>query len=855
VTAGYAATAKQPNILFIAVDDLNDWIGCMGGNDQSMTPNMDRLARSGLLFTNAHCAAPACNPSRTAIMTGLSPHMSGLYDNRQKMREILPSTELLSAFFSRHGYWSTGSGKILHYFIDAPSWDSYYPEKTQENPFPPHMPWGKRPKSLPVGGPWQYSETDWHAFDVSDEEFGGDVKVADYVCEQLARPHDTPFFLACGIYRPHEPWFNPKKYFDMFPLEDIKLPPGYRADDLDDLPPAGKSRGPNRYFKHIREQRQWRKGIQGYLASIAFADRNVGRVLDALDDGPHRNTTIVILWSDHGWHLGEKQHWQKYTPWRLSTRVPLMVRVPKGTPTLPGGTTPGSICTKPVNLVSLFPTLAELAGLPENSTHSGPSLLPLLRDHECDWPYVSHTFLADGMSVAISSEDHRYIHYGNGEEELYCIEDDPFEWSNVAGHPEYDAILKALRAHVPERFAPRVVARQYTKGISSPEWVPREQSACPSSEDGGRRRVVQIRNNRFSPVTVYWIDAAGTRAQTYAIQPGAVIPLHSFVEHAFLVCDPHDEAIGYFVVQEKSTVIDIPNTPIRVPDAQTQPSYRGITGVPDKLELDSFYKKMLNLDGYLICSSANVDDYALREAAYLISMMLAKRPDLHRALVDGGSRLTVMAADEFTTDVPEHRSIVDEGRKSSDWWDRRARGLGGDENQPVASCGEENLLCFEGDPYAKENILIHEFAHQLHLRGLNRLDPTFDDRLQRIWKAALAAGLWAGTYASTAHTEYFAEGVQSWFNNNRENDHDHNHVNTREELKQYDPALAQMLSLIFGETELAYVKPRDRLIQAHMDGYNYEEARAFRWPRRLEALDDEVKREAVERNQNVQENG
>ena len=135
------------------------------------------------------------------------------------------------------------------------------------------------------------------------------------------------------------------------------------------------------------------------------------------------------------------------------------------------------------------------------------------------------------------------------------------------------------------------------------------------------------------------------------------------------------------------------------------------------------------------------------------------------------------------------------------------------------------------------------------------MDPTFDDRLQRIWKAALAAGLWAGTYASTAHTEYFAEGVQSWFNNNRENDHDHNHVNTREELKQYDPALAQMLSLIFGETELAYVKPRDRLIQAHMDGYNYEEARAFRWPRRLEALDDEVKREAVERNQNVQENG
>ncbi|MCP4454253.1 MAG: sulfatase-like hydrolase/transferase, partial [Planctomycetes bacterium] len=233
-----------PNVLFIAMDDLNDWIGCMGGHAQAMTPNIDRLAAQGMLFTNAHCAAPACNPSRTAIMTGRSPHTSGLYANGQKMREVLPDAELLPKYFSRHGYWSSGSGKILHYFIDAPSWDDYYPPKETEDPFPRTLYPKVRPVSLPRGGPWQYVETDWGALDATDEEFGGDWLVSKYVGEQLQEQHDQPFFLACGIYRPHEPWFVPKKYFDLFPIEDIQLPRGYKEDDLDDLPPAGKRRGP-----------------------------------------------------------------------------------------------------------------------------------------------------------------------------------------------------------------------------------------------------------------------------------------------------------------------------------------------------------------------------------------------------------------------------------------------------------------------------------------------------------------------------------------------------------------------------------------------------------------------------------
>ncbi|MEM9016420.1 MAG: sulfatase-like hydrolase/transferase, partial [Verrucomicrobiota bacterium] len=275
----------RPNVLFIALDDLNDWIGCLGGHPQTLTPNLDRLAASGVLFTNAHCPGAACNPSRTAIMTGIAPHRSGLYDNRQKMREVLPDATIIPQHFRDHGYRAIGSGKILHYFIDAPSWDDYFPEARSENPFPRTLYPEERPVNLPLGGPWQYVETDWAALDATDEEFGGDWLVSQWVGEQLRGEQEKPFFLACGIYRPHEPWFVPAKYFEPFPLEEIELPPGYLEDDLDDLPQEGKRRGPNRYFAHIREQGQWKQGIQGYLASIHFADAMLGRVLDALEEG------------------------------------------------------------------------------------------------------------------------------------------------------------------------------------------------------------------------------------------------------------------------------------------------------------------------------------------------------------------------------------------------------------------------------------------------------------------------------------------------------------------------------------------------------------------------------------------
>jgi arylsulfatase A-like enzyme len=548
---------KRPNVLFISVDDLNDWIGCLGGHPQARTPNIDRLAASGVLFTNAHCAAPACNPSRTAIMTGLSPHKSGLYSNRQKMREVLPDAELMPKYFSRHGYWSAGSGKILHYFIDAKSWNEYYPPKEKEDPFPRTLYPKKRPVSLPRGGPWQYGETDWAPLDATDEEFGGDWLVSKWIGEQLQKRHDKPFFLACGIYRPHEPWFVPKKYFDLFPIEDIQLPPGYKEDDLDDLPPSGKKRGPNRYFAHIRKHDQWKKGIQGYLASIAFADAMIGRVLDALEDGPNRDNTIVVLWSDHGWHLGEKQHWQKYTAWRLCTRVPLIVRVPSGTPGLSKGTKAGTTCAKPVNLLSLFPTLTELAGLPAKRENDAPSIVPLLESPDADWPHVSITYLAEPGSYGLSTEHWRYVHYANGDEELYDSQSDRYEWNNLAAKAEHAARLADLRKLGPKKFAPLVQASD--KALPKLAWHPTGEASAPASQPDGDPFDVVFVNQRKNSTKLFWMDRQGMPKPYGVIASGERKRQNTRPGAVWLITDSQDKPLGHFIVGDRGARGVIPN--------------------------------------------------------------------------------------------------------------------------------------------------------------------------------------------------------------------------------------------------------------------------------------------------------
>lgn len=556
------APANQPNVLFIAMDDLNDWVGCLGGHPQTRTPNIDRLAKSGVLFANAHCPAPACNPSRTAIFTGVPPYRSGLYSNTQKLRDVLPRAELLPRHFSRNGYWSAGSGKLLHYIIDPQSWDDYFPEKAKDDPFPRTFDPPNRPISLPVGGPWQYRETDWAALDVTDEQYGGDWLVTKWIGEQLQRTHDKPFFLACGIYKPHEPWFVPKEYFEPFPLETIQPGLGYKADDLDDVPPAGQKLARNRYFEHIQKEGQWKKGIQAYLASIHFADAMLGRVLDALEKSPQRDNTIVVLWSDHGWHLGEKEHWQKYTGWRLCTRVPLIIRVPKGAPGLPEGTTAGAVCDRAVSLTDLFRTLTDLCGLPasQNKDASERSLVPLLRDPKAAWPHAAITQLQTPETYSVSQDQWRYIHYANGDEELYDIAADPHEWTNLL-HDKTTADLKAraaeLRALAPSNPAP--LAEVPVASLPALTWHPASEGDTPRSKPDGNPFDVTFINSREENVELFWMTPDGGTKSYGLIAPASTKRQQTRPGAVWEIRSEKGARLGSFVIGDRSAKAVIPD--------------------------------------------------------------------------------------------------------------------------------------------------------------------------------------------------------------------------------------------------------------------------------------------------------
>jgi len=438
-----AATAplagdETPNVLFIAVDDLNDWTGALGGHPQSITPHLDRLAESGVLFTNAHCAAPACNPSRAALMTGIRPSTSGIYRNRQPWREspVLENAKTLPQWFRDHGYEVFGSGKIYHgRFPDPPSWDYYWPSQTRNKPGDPG------PDDRPVNGIPGTAHFDWGPHPEGTVEMG-DWQVAEWVSGELAKERDEPFFLACGFYRPHLPWYAPEEYFEKFPVDSIELPT-VPDDDLADVPKAGvRMAKPGADHAKVVKHDQWRHAVQGYLASIHFVDRCVGRVLDALESSPHAENTVVVLWSDHGWHLGEKKHWRKFALWEEATRVQMIWRAP-------GVTEAGQRCPAPVNLLDLYPTLTDLCGLDPNPAVEGRSLRPLLENPGADWNRPALTTHGRG-NHALRDHRWRYIRYADGSEELYDHEDDPLEHDNLADDPAHQAVIERLATYLPD---------------------------------------------------------------------------------------------------------------------------------------------------------------------------------------------------------------------------------------------------------------------------------------------------------------------------------------------------------------------------------------------------------------------
>jgi len=432
---GASPAPARPNVLFIAIDDLNDWIGCLGGHPDTRTPNLDRLAKRGAVFTNAECAAPCCIPSRCALMTGVKPTDSGLYSNFDgQFRDYadLKDHVTLPQYFAQHGYHTMGAGKVLHHPNKA-DWDELSPIVYWQNPLPPGIPENNRRNVA------EYLE-DWLPLDVDAAEMT-DWKMGDWAAERLGRTYDKPFFLACGFFRPHEPWHVPRKYYEKFPLDKITLPK-VKKDDLEDLGP-GQRRPSPLVVKIIEEETTWRKGVQAYLACINFADECVGRLLDALDASPHKNDTIVMLWSDHGWHLGEKLHWSKFTLWEESARCVLICAGP--------GVKPGTRCEQPVNLMDMYPTLLEMCGLPPKAGQAGASFVPQLSDPGCK---RDPSITANEKGVSVRSVRWRYISYRDGSEELYNHDKDPMEWDNLASKPEFAEIKKTLSAFVPQQSAP-----------------------------------------------------------------------------------------------------------------------------------------------------------------------------------------------------------------------------------------------------------------------------------------------------------------------------------------------------------------------------------------------------------------
>ncbi|MCX7045688.1 MAG: sulfatase [Candidatus Sumerlaeota bacterium] len=442
--SGALRAAEKPNVLFIAIDDLNDWVGCLAGHPQARTPNMDRLAARGTLFSNAHCQSPLCNPSRSSLLTGLRPSSTGIYGLVPGIRDVDATRNCvtLPQYFAAQGYFTASFGKVFH--------DGSIPARLHTNEF---NVWGPAPgMPLPpkkfVNTPSPMRAVDWGVYPANDAD-QADWKIADAAIAQLkSLPKDKPFFLAAGFRLPHVPCFASQKWFDLFPpTEQILLPP-YKEHDRDDVPFFAwylHWKLPEPRLSWLKKNDQWRPLIRAYLASTTFMDSQIGRLLDALDAAGHTTDTVIALWSDNAWHLGEKDITGKNTLWERSTHVPLIISVP--------GAGQGAKCRQPAELLDLYPTLVEVCGLPPREGLEGHSLAPQLKDANAPraWPAIT---THNQNNHTVRSERWRYIRYADGSEELYDMNADPNEWTNLAKDPKCAEIIREHARWLPKTNAP-----------------------------------------------------------------------------------------------------------------------------------------------------------------------------------------------------------------------------------------------------------------------------------------------------------------------------------------------------------------------------------------------------------------
>ena len=470
--------SQRPNVLFLAVDDLRAWGGCLEGVPGRVhTPNIDRLAARGVLFSDAHCPSPKCAPSRAAILTGFMPSSTGLYDNGHWWYPNLPGVETLPQRYRRAGYRVVGGGKIFHHTAGnhpPNQWDDFQPIRFRDDPWfrgsELNYPWTE-PEPFPPGFPFSGvpglpHENDW-GVPPREETQWDDHRTADYVIEFLRNAGEKrPFFLACGLFRPHLPWYVPQRFLDLYPLETVQLPPVLDGD-LADVPPQGQAfaRARESDLKTIRAAGRLKEALRAYLASISYADFQIGRVLDALDRSGHAENTIVVFWSDHGWHHGEKGHWHKSTLWQVATHVPLIITAP--------GIEPGR-CRTPVSLIDLYPTLLELCGLAMETQRDGQSLRPLLQAPQKPVDRAAVIEFRKG-NAGVVTQRYRFIHYADGGRELYDRPDDPHEWQNLAGGPDTEGVMRLLSRFLPDRWAEsKPTKRAFEFDPERFEWTNRE---------------------------------------------------------------------------------------------------------------------------------------------------------------------------------------------------------------------------------------------------------------------------------------------------------------------------------------------------------------------------------------------
>jgi len=461
------SATEKPNVLLISIDDLNDWVGYMGGHPQALSPNMDKLANRGVAFLDAHCTSPLCNPSRSSLLSGLREEKTGVFNNGQKFK--FEKFELLPQYFAKNGYVTYGSGKIHHQKKNSlmfqhainpeQRWSPFQeskavlytkgelPSKGTDNPR--HLikngpgakdyvlPFNRMPSDRKPNNKSGES-FDWQSFNLPDNAFGEGI-VADWTIDKL-KAHDKskPFFLGVGFYRPHIPLYAPKKYFDLYPLDKVQLPK-VLENDIDDLSEVGKKWAleaitAGSHATTIKHG-EWKKAVQAYLACVSFVDAQIGKVLNYLDNSPYADNTIIVLFSDHGWHLGEKQHWGKWTGWNDSTSVPFII--------VPPGSKKSENCKQPVSLLDIYPTLVEMAGLPPKQL-DGISLANLVKKPKATTNRAIRILFNKG-NFALVNSDWRYIRYKEGEEELYNRKQDPHEFHNLAGKAEYKEVLEKMR--------------------------------------------------------------------------------------------------------------------------------------------------------------------------------------------------------------------------------------------------------------------------------------------------------------------------------------------------------------------------------------------------------------------------